>query len=881
MKKLGLILFFLGCFFTGISQQKIIIRGAGAIDTTGRFVYNVFLSNDSLFYQKGGDNVYIGKITAVTDDSLQTVMRRSSVLTENGNIVNNTPNEPYYNITMDTAGSKVAYDNLSLKFGHELVWMGGQDSASILNIGNNGILGRVIKNSGNSAELNMTNSTEDIGFKTRFNGLSQYNEATIPSGTFTPGAFHLKTETGAHYAFPRSKPTLNQILKVTDTTTYPNMQVLSWVDGIDSLKVDSVKVYSSTCVDTFKYWVSGTPTTIATVDKQNGLNSGGVVTPAATDTTFDVSAAVYKLLCTRYASAATLVTLNGNSDSSKGRIDVIGVNTSGAVFGLQGTNATNPIAPALSATQLGLATVTFPPLSDSGVVNIYNNFDYNGIDSSAYRSVAVTPDSLCFIFSSLRQSDTICSSRSTAIDSLRRLAGSVNVQARKGGVWITQYTDSVGSGGGGGATTSAIDQVLRNGNRTRQELIWDDTSAVAGSGITTDILYPRNYDTSYTTGKQSYFSRGYGYYPGVNADGRPNVVWLLGGYNGGFNNRVIPNEHTWGLRAETWYQLGGIGHSEFHGFSPEFLPAIGGQSRRLGTWYVNNLTGNSQFTSQGDQYSFLRGASDTVQFSSAMNAFNIGFKTAGSLTMSIMDSGFSNNFNIAKGLTSTTFSISTPSPAAAAVSYMSFASPITVTTSTTYGTSNTSAINTTVGTANYSGLRILQSGLSTSDFRGMYADVNTSGTFSITNTRILNASGTAEHYIAAGNGATAQYAFADNHIGIKWRMYLKSGDADRQLKIGFGTSTYDSLMKFRGTDGSVQIRTNLNVGSTAYAPASAAMSVTSTTQGFLPPRMTATQASAISSPAEGLLVYVTDTNGTFTAKGWWGYDGAAWQKLNN
>jgi len=486
MKKLGIILFLLGCFFTGISQQKIIIRGAGAIDTTGKFVYDVFLSNDSLFYSKGGNNVYIGKLIAVTDDSLQTVMRRSSVLTESSSIVNNTPNEPYYNITMDTAGSKVAYDNLSLKFGHELVWIGGGDSASIVNIGNNGIQGVVIKNSGNSAEFRMTNSSEDIGLITKFNGLSQYNEATVPSGNSAPGVFHLKTETGAHYAFPRSKPTLNQILKVTDTTTYPDMQVLSWVDGIDSLKVDSVKVYSSTCVDTFKYWVSGTPTTIATVDKQNGLNSGGVVTPAATDTTFDVTAAVYKILCTRYASAAALVTLNGNSDSSKGRIDVIGVNTSGVAFGLQGTNATNPIAPALSATQLGLATVTFPPLSDSGIVNIYNNFDFNGIDSSAYRQVATTPDSLCFIFTSLLRSDTICSTRSTLIDSLRRLAGSVNVEARKGGVWITQYQDSVGSGGGGGVGT--LQQVLTTGST----LTTDNTIDVDGNQIFFDDVVKFN-----------------------------------------------------------------------------------------------------------------------------------------------------------------------------------------------------------------------------------------------------------------------------------------------------------------------------------------------------------------------------------------------------
>ena len=73
---------------------------------------------------------------------------------------------------------------------------------------------------------------------------------------------------------------------------------------------------------------------------------------------------------------------------------------------------------------------------------------------------------------------------------------------------------------------------------------------------------------------------------------------------------------------------------------------------------------------------------------------------------------------------------------------------------------------------------------------------------------------------------------------------------------------------------------NVSIGTSA-AVASAQLEVTSTTKGFLPPRMTAKQGSAISSPAEGLLIYVTDTNGTFTAKGWWGYDGAAWQKLNN
>ena len=76
--------------------------------------------------------------------------------------------------------------------------------------------------------------------------------------------------------------------------------------------------------------------------------------------------------------------------------------------------------------------------------------------------------------------------------------------------------------------------------------------------------------------------------------------------------------------------------------------------------------------------------------------------------------------------------------------------------------------------------------------------------------------------------------------------------------------------------------TNSNVGIGTTTPvASAKLEVNSTTSGFLPPRMTATQASAISSPAQGLLLFVSDTNGTFTSVGWWGYNGSTWEKLNN
>ncbi len=94
-------------------------------------------------------------------------------------------------------------------------------------------------------------------------------------------------------------------------------------------------------------------------------------------------------------------------------------------------------------------------------------------------------------------------------------------------------------------------------------------------------------------------------------------------------------------------------------------------------------------------------------------------------------------------------------------------------------------------------------------------------------------------------------------------------------------NTYD----FTWTDGSSELmrlkNSNGSLGIGATPAASAKLTVTSTTQGFLPPRMTGTQAEAISSPAEGLMIYSTNGSGSvITSKGWWGYDGSAWVKLN-
>lgn len=69
---------------------------------------------------------------------------------------------------------------------------------------------------------------------------------------------------------------------------------------------------------------------------------------------------------------------------------------------------------------------------------------------------------------------------------------------------------------------------------------------------------------------------------------------------------------------------------------------------------------------------------------------------------------------------------------------------------------------------------------------------------------------------------------------------------------------------------------NGNAGIGTTAPSSQALlELVSTSQAFLIMRMTAAQASAIT-PADGMGLYATDTNGTFTSVGFWKYESGAW-----
>ncbi len=108
--------------------------------------------------------------------------------------------------------------------------------------------------------------------------------------------------------------------------------------------------------------------------------------------------------------------------------------------------------------------------------------------------------------------------------------------------------------------------------------------------------------------------------------------------------------------------------------------------------------------------------------------------------------------------------------------------------------------------------------------------------------------------------------------GAYWKDVL----AQRLQIYNNGTNTFNMDGAGSWTVGATRltVASGGNVGIGTATP-SAKLDVSSTTQGFLPPRMTTTQKNAISSPATGLVVYDTTLNKLCV------YTGAGWETITS
>jgi len=103
------------------------------------------------------------------------------------------------------------------------------------------------------------------------------------------------------------------------------------------------------------------------------------------------------------------------------------------------------------------------------------------------------------------------------------------------------------------------------------------------------------------------------------------------------------------------------------------------------------------------------------------------------------------------------------------------------------------------------------------------------------------------------DGNTALWA----NSGASAQMNVKNGSASA-FDITFGSiGSTTRMVRVNAYDSTTP---SVAIGNNATSFASAVLSADSTTQGFLPPRMTTTQKNAIATPATGLMVYDTTLN---------------------
>jgi hypothetical protein len=170
--------------------------------------------------------------------------------------------------------------------------------------------------------------------------------------------------------------------------------------------------------------------------------------------------------------------------------------------------------------------------------------------------------------------------------------------------------------------------------------------------------------------------------------------------------------------------------------------------------------------------------------------------------------------------------------------------------------------------------------LNTTTDSGFRLDCNGTARVSGTELRLDNGtSGTLNIYSATpiiNFFSSGGYTFGRSGTAMTWNS---GGSINMQIgsNNAYGLSAANGHIWYTANSGGAALARldtggSLSIGKgSTVAVASSILELSSTTKGFLPPRMTSTQLAAISSPAVGLLVYQTDgTEGTYeyTSGGW-------------
>jgi hypothetical protein len=415
--------------------------------------------------------------------------------------------------------------------------------------------------------------------------------------------------------------------------------------------------------------------------------------------------------------------------------------------------------------------------------------------------------------------------------------------------------EKISGGGGGGSQT--LDQVLTEGNIAN--LLYTDvnykfanwvvpTSTPLNSnfGVNIKKITPSEYGTNATVGLWSESIGEYQSGQEGSPTARKNVVWSWG-YN---IDQGIANEGYLRFGMESNYRPGG-GAEWFEWHAPEVMTRDGNINR----WY--SITGSKATPSaahllRGSTFSFLDIANpsielfrfgggtcdikgDIIRFNSLSDSAQVRVNIAGDDAYLILaPTNTSNNAFIECGMSDLYVS-------AKDIHFVG----------TLYVNENAFGTNTAFnGTTIYG---------NTGFVLNLAANSSTSGSAIIQG----NGSGKTDYYtielnLLSTSGEGTNISFDNRGLRDPMSFWIKPSGTTSQTYAG-GISNQGNW-HFGNTD--------------QYSmPASSIVTMESTTKGFLPPRMTTTQKNAISSPAEGLMVYDTTLHKLCV------YTGSAWETI--